>query len=446
PDAAPPPAWHRDLPPASVMGAPRGLQPQRGIIHLHSPYSHDACDGAPRDGTTGAVDEACLADLRAALCTTRIDYAALSDHDDTMADEDFATLFSMRGDDTAVTDGDGNQIGSRIHCDDGHTVLVTVGGENPIMPIMLDHHVAGTIQERHDTYNADTPAAVAAFRAAGATVWIAHTEQRTTPELVTLQPDGIEVYQLHANLDPGIRADYLGLPAAGAITAVAEFADTGDAALEPDVALLSFLEPNTPSLDRWDEVLAMGMHVAGSGGTDAHQNALPVILRDGERGDSYRRMLRWFGNIALVTDAGDPAAIEDAVRRGRMYLAFELFGTPVGFDARAVCATATAEMGDTVGPGDGCTLEVDVPTIYQLDPSLPAPVIEARILRIDAGGPTEVARGAGPTLATPLDAAGAYRVEVTIQPRHLGPYLGHLGTDLADRVVPWIYGNPIYVE
>mgnify|MGYP000891175725 CR=1 FL=1 len=36
----------------------------------------------------------CLQHLRAALCTTRIDYASLTDHDDTMADEEFAAIFS----------------------------------------------------------------------------------------------------------------------------------------------------------------------------------------------------------------------------------------------------------------------------------------------------------------------------------------------------------------
>src|SRR5688500_12172083 len=99
PDADTRPPWRADLPDAEVMGERRGLVPARGIIHLHSPYSHDACDGEPRDEATGDVDEDCLADLRAALCTTRMDYAALTDHDDTMADEAFETLFSLRADD-----------------------------------------------------------------------------------------------------------------------------------------------------------------------------------------------------------------------------------------------------------------------------------------------------------------------------------------------------------
>ena len=169
-----------------------------------------------------------------------MDFAALTDHDATMADEEFADLFLVRGDDQLVT-VDGAPIASRMACDDGHQVLVTVGGENQLMPIMLDRHVAGTLEERHAIYNGDDPAAVAAFREAGATVWIPHTEQRTADELLPLEPDGIEVYKLHANIDPDIREDYLGLDGAGAITAAIEFADLSDDGPVPDLALLSFL-------------------------------------------------------------------------------------------------------------------------------------------------------------------------------------------------------------
>ncbi len=445
PDATPLPAWQPGLPPASAMGVRRGLTPARGIIHLHSPYSHDACDGEPRPG--GAPDETCLGHLRAALCTTRIDYAALTDHDASMADEDFATLFLVRGQDQLVRDGRGAPIASRLACPDGHRVLVTVGAENPIMPIMLDRHVTGTVAERHDLYNGDSPAAVAAFRDAGATVWIPHTEQRTSAELVPLAPDGIEVYNLHANLDPDIRRDFLGLSEDGAIMAALSFAGMDADGPEPDLALLSFLAPSTPALARWDELLGRGLHVAGSAGTDAHENSLPIMLKDGERGDSYRRLLRWFANIALVADPTDPAQIEDAVRGGRMFVAFELLGTPVGFDVRAVVPGGpTLELGATLAVDAGATLEVAVPTVLALSSALPAPTIRARVLRVDAAGVTEVAAGAGPTLTVALDRVGAYRVEVKMTPHHIGPYLHRLGTEHAEREAPWIYASPIYVN
>ncbi|MEZ4404695.1 MAG: hypothetical protein R3B06_32045 [Kofleriaceae bacterium] len=443
-DATPLPPWQAGLPPATAMGVRRGLTPVRGIIHLHSPYSHDACDGDPRPGPDGAIDEACLDHLRTALCTLRIGYAALTDHDASMADEDFATLFSVRGDDELIQ-GPGGPIASRIHCANGHAALITVGSENPIMPIMLDRHVTGTVAERHAIYDADTPAAAQAFRDAGALVWIAHTEQRTLASLEPLAPDGIEIYNLHANLDPDIRRDYLGLDPNGAIQAALQFAEQSPEGPEPDLALLAFLEPSTPALARWDELLATGRHVAGSAGTDAHENTLPIMLRDGERGDSYRRMMRWFANVVLTDRPDEPAAIEAALAAGRVFVAFELLGTPIGFDVVARSGAATAELGDTVGASAGYQLTVTVPTVADLAPGAPAPVIAARVVRVDAAGPVEVAAGAGPTLTVALDLPGAYRVEVQQTPRHLGRYLGTLGPAAAERALPWIYASPIYV-
>ncbi|HEX5060746.1 MAG TPA: hypothetical protein VFV99_15360, partial [Kofleriaceae bacterium] len=414
--------------------------PARGIVHLHSPYSHDACDGMPRDAT-GAPNEPCLEHLRAALCTEQIDFAALTDHDDTMADEEFTTLFSMRGTDTPVMSGS-NQIASRIHCDDGHEVLITIGGENDLMPIMLDHHVAGTVQERHDIYNGTSATAIQAMRDAGALIWVAHTEQHPTDELRTVAPNGVELYNLHANIDPKIRADFLGLDGYGAITNAVEFADTNEGGPEPDLALLSFLTPNLPGITHWNELLAEGKHIPATAGSDAHENALPVILADGERGDSYRRVLRWFSNIVLVNDPKDITQIEAALAKGRLFSVFEIMGTPDGFD---VVATGGGELGDTV-TFNATHLLVKVPTVRGLDPTLPAPEIKATVIRCSAGAVTTVASGSGPELDVELPGPGAYRVEVSIVPRHLGPYLRDLGTAWADQELPWIYTSAIYVE
>ena len=439
PDAALP-AWDRTLPPAAVMGTWRGLVPARGIVHLHSPYSHDACDNMPRDAS-GVVNEPCLQDLRAGLCTDQIDFADLTDHDASMADEDFPTLFSMRGSDVAVMDTDGNQIASRMTCSDGHVVTFTVGGENDLMPVMLHHHpAAATIQARHDIYNGVDPATVQAFRDAGGLTWIAHTEQHDIDQLRTLLPDGIEVYNLHANIDPKIRPMYLGLSASGAIDAAVQFADTQPGHPEPDLALLSFISPSTPAITRWEQLLADGHHISVTAGSDAHENALPIMLADGERGDSYRRVLRWFSNIALVQDVHDVAQIEAALKAGQMFAVFEMMGTPVGFDVHA----GSAELGGTATIGT--MLEVALPTVRSLDPSLPVPVIRANVYLVTASGSTMIASSTDPTLAVPLTTAGAYRVEITIIPHHLGPYLRDLGTSYADAELPWIYANPIYVE
>ena len=96
-------------------------------------------------------------------------------------------------------------------------------------------------------------------------------------------------------------------------------------------------------------------------------------------------------------------------------------------------------------PGSSNIPPVTVPDVPR-DPTLPPPEIRARILRLDATGRHEVAAGTGPQISTPLDTVGAYRVEVLITPHHLGPYLGHLGTELADQEYVWIYSSPLYIR
>ena len=49
--------------------SPGGRAWRRGIVHLHSHYSHDACDGNPMPD--GVPDEACLQDLRSGLTFAR---------------------------------------------------------------------------------------------------------------------------------------------------------------------------------------------------------------------------------------------------------------------------------------------------------------------------------------------------------------------------------------
>jgi hypothetical protein len=198
------------------------------------------------------------------------------------------------------------------------------------------------------------------------------------------------------------------------------------------------LTPNQPSLDRYDDLLAAGRKVAASAGSDAHENAFPVVLADGERGDSYRRVLRWFSNVALVTDPADPSQIEPALAAGRMFSVFELLGTPVGFQLDG------AAPGDTVSAGTH--LIVTPPTVRDLDPTVPAPAVHTRVLHIGASGPEVAADG---TDAAPLDvtlATGAYRIEISMVPHHLGPYLRDLGPDLAEVELPWIYTSAFYVQ
>jgi hypothetical protein len=146
--------------------------------------------------------------------------------------------------------------------------------------------------------------------------------------------------------------------------------------------------------------------------------------------------------------------VKAAMKAGRIYALMELLGTPEGLDMRVVAGGTTFELGDTILAASAPMLVVDIPRVHALpDPTqsgpLPTPVIHARVIAIAPGGAvTEIASSAdgSPQLAVPLTAPGAYRVELSIVPRHLGPYLGDLGPDLAEVELPWIYASPFYVE
>src|SRR5262249_40616421 len=139
--------------------------------------------------------------------------------------------------------------------------------------------------------------------------------------------------------------------------------------------------------------------------------------------------------------------IKDALHTGRVFAVFELMGTPIGFDVRADTAAGSIELGGQLAVADAGTFTVDLPTVMNLDPSLPAPEIHGSIIFVDAAGPHEVASGTGPQLTAPMTAPGAYRAVISMVPHHLGPYLGStLGPGYAQVDLPWIYTSPVYVQ
>ncbi|MEJ7734830.1 MAG: hypothetical protein WKG00_37280, partial [Polyangiaceae bacterium] len=349
PGASAPRAWERLATPSSAMPAVRGQRPVRGIVHAHSPYSHDACDGAGLDA--GGVPVAdCAADLRRGMCEAAEDYVMLTDHPAFMAAADFPDLLYMGAEDTPVLGGDGAPIANRLRCEGGREVLVMNGFEDELMAIGLERHAPGTPEEREELYNQTDVATSVAIRAAGGVVGLAHTESRDPAFLAAVDVDTIEIYNLHAALDPDIRGDFLGLDPLAPIANLLPLFSADAGAPEPDMAFLLFFEELPIYLERFDALLG-ARRVAGTGGTDVHQNALPGMMADGERGDSYRRLMRWFSNVLLMDGELTPASAKAAIAAGRGYLAFEALGTPTGFDLRAEAAGAVTELGGTAPVG-----------------------------------------------------------------------------------------------
>lgn len=414
--------------------------PRRGIAHLHSPYSHDACDG---EGLIdGAPNEPCLADLRAALCTTSQDFAFLTDHPAYMAYQPFEDLLLARGNDRVIESG-GSPVANAIACEGGGTTLLMPGFEDELMPLGLERHAEGSIEERETAYNLYTGDEVQALRAQGGLVFLAHPEGRDRDEMLALQEAGLtgmEAFNLHAMVDPDIRGEDLGLDPWGWTSAIAPFTHP-DSDSEPDLLFLAFFEEQTPTLAHWDAMSAarQGGPTPGIGGTDAHQNVLDLPLRDGERVDSYRRMIRWFDNWLLVDPTAgpdEPAALKEALAAGRSLVVFEVLGTPQGLDIYLDADGQRYDMGSDAPAG---TLHVDCPTLASGSPrGEEIPEVSARIFRDGV----LIGEGCGSHDAS---APGVYRATIDIVPHHLAPFLTDV-PELSERSFPWIYGNPIRVS
>jgi hypothetical protein len=430
-------AWDPGQPDISGC-AVRGLRDYRAIIHVHSHHSHDACDGEPQPN--GVPDEACLQDLRDALCVTRIDVAFTTDHPTHATEATIEEMLLIRGDDEPVLGAGGTPIASWMACANGHRVLVLPGVESgEMMPLGLEAHVP-------DAYGISSPTSFEQIKAAGALAWVAHTESRDLAELATLGLDGLEFYQLHANVDPDIREDYLGLDPAGFLTDAAPFFFGNDPVPAPDLAPLGFLLPNEPSIVAL-ETLGQTRRLTISAGTDAHQNVLPNKAADGERIDSYRRMIRWFNNRIRLAEPLGPASAKAALRAGNSHIVFEVFGTPIGFDFHARAGEAVTEMGAEVTLAAGLTLVAELP---RLDPRSPqstdTPGLEGRLYRATAEGRSLVHSWTDGEFSIEVPGPGVYRVEVWMTPRQLAPYLGDVAVNYVEKQVPWIYSGAIFVR
>ena len=421
--------WQRLRPRLADAVAPvRGRVPARVITHLHSPWSHDACDG---DGVVdGIVNAECLVDLRRGLCEAGIDLALFSDHPDRASFQEFDELWHAQPGDDAISG-----VGGFVPCDDGTATAWLPGLEDELMPLGMTAHVPGTPDERHALYNRSDVEALMAMRQAGANVYVAHTEQRDTEALRTLRDAGLtgfEIFNAHAMFAPDIREQYLGLEGLGWTQDIGPFTRP-DATAEPDLLFLGVLELQQPSMQVFEELLATGP-VVGIAGSDAHQNVLRLELRDGERLDSYRRALTWFSNY-VYADVTDPLAIEAALARGESAVVFEVLGIPSGFDLYHE-ADAITEMGGQAGAGD---IVVSCPTLSASSNQGPsAPDIFMSVLK--DGDLWQDTCGRFPT-----DGPGVYRVRVDIVPHHLTPYLGE-EPETYLRPFPWIVSNAIRVQ
>ncbi|MBX3126626.1 MAG: hypothetical protein KF718_07900 [Polyangiaceae bacterium] len=427
------------VPRAPTDATARGLLDRRGLIHAHSVYSHDACDDVPRDPQTDDIDLDCLDDFRRGLCQTGQDYVMLTDHNESFARSEYPDVLlfdASRGD--QLIERAGAPVANWLACPDAPPVLVLAGTETKTMPVGLERHVAPTPSERSAVYGSLEPAELAKLHAAGAVVLLQHTEDWSVDQLLDLPIDGFEMYNLHANTISGL---------AGALSLIGKITQPE---LLPfsDLVLLPIVNEDARYLERWGTVLARGAKRVTTMGTDCHRNTFPAELPDGERIDSYRRMMIWFSNHLLVTPDSqggfDDRALKDALRAGRLYGSFDVLGYPQGFDFHARTAGGTHEMGAELVLADAPELVVTAATIAGLTSADRQPDRTTRLLRAREGG-WDVVAEAALDLTFPVTEPGAYRVELRMRPRHLARWLSSF-SELSEGDFVWIYSNAIYVR
>jgi hypothetical protein len=119
----------------------------------------------------------------------------------------------------------------------------------------------------------------------------------------------------------------------------------------------------------------------------------------------------------------DSATLLDALRRGRSFIAFDLFGDATGFRFTAENLSERKTMGDEIALAEGGEVRLRVTT-----------PVKSRVVFLRDGQAVHEERDTV-SVEFPTSAKGVYRVEV---------YLDTLSEFLSER--PWIISNPIYVR
>lgn len=449
PDAAndvPPPEFPRGLPAGDEMGAVGDLVVARAIVHAHSLYSHDACDGQPTL-EDGSPNEECLHDLKDAICTNHIDFLFMTEHYGMMAETlDFEELFLHREGDEWI-DEDGHHSANAVVCADGHRAMILPGlegGSNLVSPVGLTRHpVEGDAAAIEAGYKDISPAGLQRMRDADAVLTAIHMEGADRAHLAQMDLDALEIGNLHVLIEPGYREE-LGLSMEDAVVAFLAYVRQPDRHPAPDLVFMEFHDRMPLYHEIWDEILGTRF-VAGFAGNDAHRNVFPSPAGDGERPDSYRRMMKWYVNHLLVPER-TPSAARTALRDGHAYIVFELFGSPVGFDFHVEGADGEqVGMGGTLDTGGDASTARIVATVPEalLGDELNSPPVTLELYRVTSEGSQVIAQSdVGIDMEAP--GPGRYRLEVSMVPSHLAPYV--VGYEQMIRELPWIYSNPITIE
>jgi hypothetical protein len=418
----------------------------RTISHFHSPFSWDACDQKGLQGTR--PNPVCLKHLRNALCSNKINLIFITDHPNSMEKYEIRDLLLQQdGDEILLKNGApySNKMGG---CPGGFYPKIVAGFEDRLLALGMTRHLDSDVAVRSGLYQQESFELRSRLASeAEALVFIPHTESRSLETIREIQPDGIEIYNFHANTDPKIRSTSLNAPPFEKIPGILSYLVDPYDQLHPDFSFMNFIQFFDVYQQKWDALVSGGMKVAGFAGTDSHENVFPQIASDGERLDSHRRMIRMVSNHLLV-HSDDVDEIKQAMKQGRGWVVFEGFGSPVGMDFYATQGDTTLSVGQTGSlAGASATLGVTLPSLHRGAPQRrEKALIRIRLKQILSNGDEQiVASTEGQSLSYTTQSSGIYRAEISIIPRHLRELLGAFSAQ-ADREFLWIMTNPIYLE
>ncbi len=435
------------------LGTVRGAHYERVITHFHTPYSFDACD-SKGIGADGSVNLSCLHDIKTALCTNHINLTFTTDHVNFMAQTDFEKLLLLEDGDTAVLNATSDRVANQLNCSDGFHAVMSPGLEGKMLALGMEKHIAGTVSDREAIYGGEgtteknTLESAIAGGGANALVAIPHTESRDLSLLQTLSPAAIEIYNLHANLDPKIRKASLGLKPFEHIAKFMNYLLDPFNTQNADYLFVEFFQLSEVYFQKWNALLAGGMHVTGVAAHDSHENIFPQKASDGERIDQHRRMTRMFSNLVL-TSSSSIDSIKTSIRDGKVYFVVEGFGSPINLDFHGTINSTIVEMGSSIDLTGGGTssLSFSVPKVISSFPGMDSgdePLIYSELHFINTTGVESVVkRVMNEVLTYNEPPAGNYRIHSFIVPLHLKKLV--LKRSYAEKIYPWIISNPIKV-
>jgi len=364
---------------AAALAADDPFVDYKGVLHVHSSLGGHS---------TGTLDEI----VRAARAN-ELAFVVMTEHPSKYVDTAAATL---KGTHEGVLFINGSELSAA-----NDERLFVVPGPSAVGPSAPD---AQALVER--------------ARAEGRLALVAYPEKIRDWGLQGF--DGIEVYNLYTNSK---RISY-GLLFFDGLWSYRSHAD---------LLFSTFYERPDENLRRWDELCAArGLRLSAVAGNDAHSN---VGLRLGDRTgkeflgvslDPYERSFRVVRNHVLL-DRAQPLAADSlvaALRGGRSYIAFDIFGDSTGFRFTAHGPAETKTMGDEIALPAGGEVRLKVRT----------PVAGRVVFFRDGQVIREFEEGTDAELA--VGERGVYRVEI---------YLAGLRDFLGERK-PWIISNPIYVR